>query len=1444
VPLSTTFDKWLGGPSGGSSGLSGGSGGLSGGSTRLPSVADFSIGASGGSAPITSSKERMPPERIDVNSIFNKAIGGDATGAGLQLASVAGRAPGYIYERPIAIFDTVAQKAGLGSPVSGIEQGLGGIPILGPLLGLAGDALTGVSNVVAAPFNAQAIQLLRAIPASTPDSAPMPDTDFFAGLNRLLGNQKTVGEFRAEMAKRGLTPGETAGKSAFDFGNRMVSDNPLADAGIRMAVDPLNAVLGLGLIGKAVRGVGLLAKAVTVGAELKTPLRLAEAIDAVAVGSAREATWAGVTGYLGQVSAGTSRALSGYRKVAVASTIGQAAIDTFTPETGPFALLHEVNKAAMDNRPLSDNMAFAIWSGYNFPIRAPFAAIKAKVGAAAYAKTGSEVFPMLEDKLTSGKGLKTRAQKQAYLAEKMGPDGLLQYAYLITGSLANKSVSKRIKDGLRSFDSFDQSVLAMATLDTVVKDKLTQAFRKNTLRGRDVVAAAEEWHAFRTGGNDNVINRVAIRWNGDDAIETFVGYRAAVSRLREVSDGRLSALAVAGDPFPTIGLTGVMSTHDLSAMQDLARNAAVDGYVPIETLNTMISRAPQLVALDNTGFWEKHLLPGATSVQLDRVVGKLAALKKDAPTLRELTHEMAAAERPASYGLPDGQPVPDVPPVNPDATSFDALRPRQPDPRVSLADQVGIGDAVVAEPGYLYHTTNTASQIAADALRPQRSLADWPWTAPGDYASSKRSYWSRDPATLDPNGAVLRIKEADHRVIHEPEGGAQYLKTLVKPQDIEILGGDGQWYPLKDFYEPAGGSIPPDIRPIANLVKDIPSATPVAQAIRADMDARTASRMPGATPEQVVAETIDLARQDAAVEAAIPLTKFEHGGINAASDPFKDGLSPVERFLHEQGPQYTIKPMPQDGWLFDPRAAGPVMSALRDQTALGEWMFRSGPFSPVTRFLGWATSPVHSGALTDAARQARYAELVPKGATPEQIDAWIVALTKKGEDLTVGPFKVQIFRGPGGLPANTINALANTIFSEKTLAAVGPNFEKVLDRASNRFIRQIETKNLLGTAGRLEQAADSVYRGWQVAPFVGPAGRQMSKTWYTIIRFVADPRWHAMNILEADIIGGLHSGPSATRFTGALDVGASPAAAAHAVRGGLDAADSGWLYSRHHEGYVSRAFDVDRPDTMLTTLRGMDDAGQASIRKMFPEAKTNEDIVVELDKMLYDYDTKGVKQTITDNLQHFGDAAALREPGAAAMVQRIWDANQTLYDDILRMFQGNASRSTLERVMNSYWLYWPISYQLKAGKWMFDTLTHRAFGKQTNLAGAAVYDQLVQMHQERVQNDPSYAAIFSENPISWQIAQMMLPITPGDLGVSLSRAVRYPIGWVRDATGGDQGPLGFWGKYKASKDPSTMAAGILNLGLPYTLSLATKSFSELFPSEPAGSPSPQPLSLN
>jgi len=128
-------------------------------------------------------------------------------------------------------------------------------------------------------------------------------------------------------------------------------------------------------------------------------------------------------------------------------------------------------------------------------------------------------------------------------------------------------------------------------------------------------------------------------------------------------------------------------------------------------------------------------------------------------------------------------------------------------------DTVGLGKVSEAttEPGYVYHTTgaDNATDISTDKLRPQSTRyrdeqAAWP-----DGGTGKRIYWNRNAKAVEkfqPEGktAILRAREADvSGLTDERYTGDSFSNKALSPNKLEVLGGDGQWHPLDEFYRVA-----------------------------------------------------------------------------------------------------------------------------------------------------------------------------------------------------------------------------------------------------------------------------------------------------------------------------------------------------------------------------------------------------------------------------------------------------------------------------------------------------------------------------------------------------------------------------------------------------------------------------------------------------------------
>jgi hypothetical protein len=131
-----------------------------------------------------------------------------------------------------------------------------------------------------------------------------------------------------------------------------------------------------------------------------------------------------------------------------------------------------------------------------------------------------------------------------------------------------------------------------------------------------------------------------------------------------------------------------------------------------------------------------------------------------------------------------------------------------------------------------------------------------------------------------------------------------------------------------------------------------------------------------------------------------------------------------------------------------------------------------------------------------------------------------------------------------------------------------------------------------------------------------------------------------------------------------------------------------------------------------------------------------------------------------------------KTPELAEVYSRIYDRNVELLGNLRAMMYGNPSRSQVERTLNSFLLYWPISYQIKATRWLLNIMYGKIGGVQTGGLGAIALDRMQADHERKLVEDPEYAEFFEEHPTLVFAAQMLFPITPAGLSVGLSPVLR------------------------------------------------------------------------
>ena len=558
-----------------------------------------------------------------------------------------------------------------------------------------------------------------------------------------------------------------------------------------------------------------------------------------------------------------------------------------------------------------------------------------------------------------------------------------------------------------------------------------------------------------------------------------------------------------------------------------------------------------------------------------------------------------------------------------------------------------------------------------------------------------------------------------------------------------------------------------------------------------------------------------------------------HPSLDRVSPDDKAMLAEWERWLRAQGLTYTLKRSPKLATMLRDDD-GLMAAALKQRTLMGHLLFDYGPLSKLTSFIQWLGRPVRNHEMGRAARQALYNELLPHHATVDEVDRFIDEMKRKAGDhswkLPLGP-RIHLFRGPQALFPSDINSIAagraarggehlppgSGIFKQKTIEAIGPdNFFRVLDRAANRFVRSVEYRPRNHRAGAPLRALVGAYDFWSGTP-MGAGTRLVSKFFYPLFRFTVDPRWLFLNALEADILGMTMDGARATSAFGKADkIAPSTATVMHGLRRPVDAfddqfLDSSFLWNRNLSGHVSRSFDHRRPDSTIEVLNEIEQTPFFQELKQHFGTDDKRTLAEHLDKMLYDWDSIGTKKTLDDAILEEVAKGTLNAQEVLLMrplLDRLWRRHEDLYLDIVHMYRGTADRTNIERILNSYWLYWPISYQIKATKWLFDLLTNRAFGSQTNLGGAAVLNRLQEEHERRLVEDDEYRANFEELPTAWFAAQMLLPVTPYDMGVSLNRATRFAGGMV-----------GLWEQDDRASNLLTMTSALAVMGPVYTAEL-------------------------
>jgi hypothetical protein len=133
------------------------------------------------------------------------------------------------------------------------------------------------------------------------------------------------------------------------------------------------------------------------------------------------------------------------------------------------------------------------------------------------------------------------------------------------------------------------------------------------------------------------------------------------------------------------------------------------------------------------------------------------------------------------------------------------------------------------------------------------------------------------------------------------------------------------------------------------------------------------------------------------------------------------------------------------------------------------------------------------------------------------------------------------------------------------------------------------------------------------------------------------------------------------------------------------------------------------------------------------------------------------------------------DPMASALYERLAALNHGINHDVTATLFGQENRSNLQRLINHPLLWWPVSYQIKATKWLLRFMLEEQFGVEGNALGGFAFQQVYDEQVRRLASDPEYARRLASNKTLYFVAMMFFPIFPTDVGVSLAPWTRMLI---------------------------------------------------------------------
>ena len=1384
---------------------------------------------------------RIVPSRISPVGVLDEWTGNAAGFIGEAMAL-----PARIVETPISILNqgikslTGALFGGRGfdaaefvgrSPVGTVFRGLG-------------DAVETVSNIPSALINSQDTDLVYKY-RNESDDFVIPDfgevteggvLGAIPGLGGFFGRQKTLGELKHELRTRGFTDEDfddlaTGRKGVFDFGDKMTNDNLLVGLGTRLLTDPTNALFLVpganlaklatvpGRLGSIARGVAttanrgdtafdLAVKAGTRPTPVPAAANLAREMahgrsTGVLVGVRRYADDLGrnlerrgydfgqLTKLTGVAKAGAAagkflldprgyKTRTGFYKRA-ATLYGAELAITALPD-GVLSGIQSFAQESLDRRPMSDNVAFMLGAAFTVPFGEMVQMMPEYWNASMTRTFNNSIAPSME---------RVFGMPMQQIQQRVGRQLLDKMVMASAVNLMKKQghdLSPAMKAAIQSMqERGDTSVSVSRNLyvmmeaqvrtgkiraDDIMNQMIEDFKNASSLRGQEIVLP---------DGKSVQLDDLATQLPFDPElwIDRTVQYGRALKVIEEGTKGLPKSLR----DRVTVGLRSTYTREQMDILLKTVDGLDQGGTIPLADVRSFLVANQLVLRMFNREKFAEFLGDFPRESVNTSTLKKLleqARDHQDTPTNDMYYWKDIEYQNEAIFQQPDG--------------------PLQ-QKLETLAAKI-----------------NATLDPTTGQVKPR-------------YRRQNELYTNR-----------LRTEIA-WRITKGDEMGAASPRVVAQALRAQILR-------LEAAYPNPEGAV-------------LQQLTDLRQSERFFINQSKGSSGAKSHPEF-------MKELDDSNDSMFRIPKLEEAIVKHIPDWYHIEMQKLTDDVFALGPEYTVQLAPKDAYLSRPGDSLPE-AMYKQHNLVARVLYDHNIFGAPARFMDFLLRPQGSSQMLADAEQAIMNEYIGAGAKPEQVRNFLNELRKEAVEKHSVSEKLgyRIYGSVKAILPTDVNRIAREVFGgpeSRVQITIGPgNHHRVIDRAGSRILRDLRNRNNMRRKnGRLLSLVnDRFWRGAEdafytykgsgvtksgkeipVASSVFTGSRVVGNTLYHIFRFLLDPRWHLMNRFEHIVIGSVRDGlggrasdpsPAFRRTSGmnesfSTDPGAAVAAAGSGGRPSylVDAAETGMFHgNRAVVGRIAKSFDAERPETVFRVLEDMDqmDPALVKLRRDFGDVD-NRTLAEKLDEQWFNFDRQGVGKTVQEEYaQLFADepktAQAMAEQ--ALVVQRVTEANQRLYDDLIATYLGNPNRNTLERVMNSYWLFWPISYQIKASKWLVKALTTQAFGRDTNALGLFQYGQLKEYFIDQMTHNEHFAKEWDGQEHLWQTAAMFFPITPEDIGVSLSRPVRtiggmFAPGWFEPTFG--------------SRDPLAALAYTFEIGPLYTHRLLRSMSTTIFEEPP------------